>query len=308
MSNFPMLVKGKYRDFLQRLSKAKTWSQRLSAVTTFRPSFLLPDIPEIADPLCGLSMGQTAEVLVREFRIAREEQDQFALASQQKAYQAMTNGVFDDEIMPIPVPPVYTEMQVHDDGVRANQTLEALSQLKPIFDKLTGTVTAGTSSQVTDGAAAVVLMRESQAKAEGLKPLGYIRGYAEAGLQPSHMGLGPVYAISKLLSHTGMQLNDFDLIEINEAFAAQVLAVVKACGSESFARQELGREKALGDFDTQKLNVNGGALALGHPLGASGTRLVLTLLKELNRRKKNLGLASLCIGGGQGQAMIVEVE
>lgn len=308
MSNFPMLVKSKYRDFLQRLNKAKSWPQRLSALSTFRPGFLLPDIPEIADPLCSLNMGQTAEVLVREFRITREEQDAFALSSQQKAYQAMTDGLFNDEIVPIPVPPAYNTMQMNDDGIRANQTIEALAKLKPSFDKLTGTVTAGTSSQVTDGAAAVVLMRESQAKAEGLIPLGYIRDYAEVGLQPSRMGLGPVFAISKLLGLTGMQLNEFDLLEINEAFAAQVLAVVKASGSEAFARQELGRDTALGQIDMSRLNVNGGALAIGHPLGASGTRLVITLLKELKRRKKNLGLAALCIGGGQGQAMIVEVE
>lgn len=308
MSNFPVVVRKKFKEFLQRLGKAKTWQQKLAALFSFRPGFLLPEIPEISDPLCGLSMGQTAEVLAREFRIDREEQDKFALKSQQRAAKAIADGVFADEVVPVPLPPHYNVVQMQDDGARANQTLEALAKLKPSFDKLTGTVTAGTSSQVTDGAAAVLLMRESQAKAMGYKPLGYIRDYAAAGLQPRRMGLGPAFAISKLLARTKLQLSDFDLIEINEAFAVQVLAVVKACASDQFAKQELGRDKALGVIDMEKLNVNGGAVALGHPLGASGTRIVLTLLNELNRRKKNRGLASLCVGGGQGQAVIVEVN
>lgn len=308
MSNFPIVIKKRFKEFLQRLTKAKTWSQRLAALATFRPGFLMPEIPEISDPLCGLSMGQTAEILAREFKISRKEQDQFALASQQRAAKAIADNTFASEIFPLPIPPDYSNMQAQDDGARANQTLDALSKLKPSFDKLNGTVTAGNASQVTDGAAAVLLMRESQAKALGYKPLGYIRDYAAAGLQPSRMGLGPAFAISKLLTKTGLQLSDFDLIEINEAFAVQVLAVVKACASDEFARKELGRDKALGTIDLEKLNINGGAVALGHPLGASGTRIVITLLNELIRKKKNRGLASLCVGGGQGQAVVVEVQ
>lgn len=308
MSNFPVLINKKYKSFLTRLGKAKGWQQKLAALCSFRPSFIVPEIPEISDPLCALSMGQTAENLSREFHITREQQDAFALLSQQRACRAMDDGFLSEEIVPIPVPPKYSDMQLQDDGPRANQTLEALAALKPSFDKVTGSVTAGNSSQITDGAAAVLLMPESVAKEMGLKPLGYIREYAVAGLQPSRMGLGPAFAISKLLAKTEMKLSDIDLIEINEAFAAQVLAVQSACASDDFARRELGRDKAVGEIATDKLNVNGGAIALGHPLGASGTRLVLTLLKELNRRKKNVGLASLCIGGGQGQAAIVEVE
>jgi acetyl-CoA acyltransferase len=308
MSNFPVLVNKQYRNFLMRLGKSKGWLQKLAAAFSFRPSFVVPEIPEISDPLCSLSMGQTAEVLSREFRITREEQDAFALRSQQRACQAMDAGFLAEEILPIPVPPKYTEMQIQDDGPRANQTLESLAALKPSFDKVTGTVTAGNASPLTDGAAAVLLMLESKAKEQGFVPLGYIRDYAVAGLQPSRMGLGPTFAISKLLEKTGMKLADIDLIEINEAFAAQVLAVERACASDDFAKKELGRDKAVGQIDPDKLNVNGGAIALGHPLGASGTRLVLTLLKELNRRKKNVGVASLCIGGGQGQAALVEVD
>lgn len=308
MSNFPIVIKKRFKNFLQRFNKAKDWKAKLAALFSFRPSFLMPEIPEISDPLCGLSMGQTAEVLAREFRISRQEQDQFALLSQQRAIKAINEGLFNGEIVPIPVPPQYSSMQSQDDGPRANQTLDALSKLKPSFDSVTGTVSAGNASQVTDGAAAVILMKESKAKEMGLEPLGYIRDYAAAGLQPSRMGLGPVFAISKLLKRTGMQLSDFDLIEINEAFAVQVLAVVKACASEEFARKELGRDTALGTIDLEKLNVNGGAVALGHPLGASGTRLIITLLNELRRRKKNRGLASLCVGGGQGEAVILEVK
>jgi len=308
MSNFPVLVKRQFKDFLTRLNKAKTFTQKLAVLPSFRPSFLIPQIPEIADPLCGLNMGQTAENLVREFKISRAEQDQFALLSHQRAAKATKDGVFAQEISPLPVTPAFNVMQTQDDGVRNDPTLEALTKLKPIYDRFTGSVTAGTSSQVTDGAAVVLLMHESKAKALGLKPLGYIRDYAEAGLDPARMGLGPVFATSKLLARTGIKLADIDLIEINEAFASQVLAVVKAFASDDFAKRELGRDKALGEIDMDKLNVNGGAIALGHPLGASGTRLVLTLLKELKRRGKNLGLAALCVGGGQGQAVIVEAN
>lgn len=308
MSNFPVTIKKSYKDFLMKLNKAKGWGQKLSILTSFRLSFLIPEIPEIQDPLCGLNMGQTAELLAREFFISRQEQDQFALLSQERAIEAINEGYFSNEIIPIALPEQYTIMQTQDDGPRSNPTLEALARLRPIFDPVMGTVTAGNASQITDGAAAVLLMKESKAKEMGFKPLGYIRDYAVAALQPSRMGLGPAFAIAKLLKQTGMTLNDFDLFEINEAFAAQVLAVIKACSSDDFARKELDRDRALGHIDIEKLNVNGGAIALGHPLGASGTRLVITLLNELKRKNKNSGLAALCIGGGQGQAIALEVK
>lgn len=308
MSNFPVLFPKEMKDFLMNVSKAKTFSDKLKAALAFRPGFIKPQIPEIADPLCGLSMGQTAENLSRDFKITREEQDKFALRSQLRAAKATQDGLFHDEIFPLPVPPKYDKMQLIDEGPRGNQTLEALEKLKPVFDPLTGSVTAGNSSPITDGAACVILMRESKAKELGLKPIGYIKEFASAGLDPSRMGLGPVYATSKLLAKTNLEVKDFDLIEINEAFAAQVLAVMKAFESEEFAKTKLGRDKALGAIDPEKLNVNGGAIALGHPLGASGARLILTLILELKRRNKHLGLATLCVGGGQGEACIVEVD
>jgi acetyl-CoA acyltransferase len=307
MSHVPILFPKQMRDFLLRWSKAKTWGQKLKNIFSFRPSFLFPEIPQIADPLCGLSMGQTAEVLAKEFQISREDQDAFALQSHLKALQAIREGYFSQEIVPLLVPPKW-EVQTKDEGPRENPSIEALQKLKPIFDPLTGTVTAGNSSQVTDGAAAVLLMRESTAKKFELKPLGYVTDYAAAGLDPRKMGLGPVYATAKLLEKAKRKLSEIELIEINEAFAAQVLAVEKAFASDAFAQKELGLSKALGVIPHDRLNVNGGAIALGHPLGSSGTRLVITLLRELKRRGYRTGIATLCVGGGQGQAALLEVS
>jgi len=308
MSGFPILFNKKAREFLQRLGKAKTFKEKLAVILSFRPGFLKPEIPAIADPLCGLTMGQTAENLVRDFRISRQEQDEFALRSHQRAVKAMNDGFLAGEIVPVPVAPKNQAMQTVDDGPRSNTTMEALSKLKPVFEPVTGSVTAGNSSQVTDGAAAVLLMRESKAKALGLQPLGYFRIDAYAALEPSRMGLGPFFAIAKLLDKTGMKLSDIDQFEINEAFAGQVLAVIKALDSAEYVKKALGRDTPIGKLDIEKLNVNGGAVALGHPLGASGTRLVITLLREMKRRNKNIGIAALCIGGGQGEGAILEAN
>lgn len=308
MSRFPVLFRPKMRDFLMKLSKAKNWKQKLRTLFSFRFSMLVPDVLEIGDPLCGLSMGQTAELVSRDLKVTKEEQDQFALMSQQRAWDATLKGKLAEEIVPVPLMSEEKPMQMQDDGVREGQTLEALAKLKPVFDPVTGTVTAGTSSQVTDGACALLLMKESKAKSLGLKPLGFFQTFSVVGLEPSRMGMGPAYAIAKILKQTGKNLSDFDLIEINEAFAAQVLASRKALASLEFCQKQLGLDKAVGEIDLNRLNVNGGAIALGHPLGASGARLVLTILKELKRRKGHLGLVALCIGGGQGEAAIVEVE
>ncbi len=307
MSHFPILFNKGMRGFIQRMSKARSLMQKLSSLFSFRLGFLKPEIPEIADPLCAMNMGQTAELLARQFHITRQDQDQYALQSQQRASLAQKEGRFAEEIVPIPSMPSFS-MQQLDDGIRHETTMEGFSALKPAFEKQTGTVTAGNSSQVTDGACAVLLMRESLALELGLTPIGYIKDYATVALEPSRMGLGPAYAISKLLEKTDKKLEEIDLFEINEAFAAQVIAVERALESQDFSRRELGREEALGAIDREKLNVNGGAIALGHPVGVSGARLVLTLLKELGRRGKKTGVASLCVGGGQGEAVLVEVE
>lgn len=294
MTHIPITISEPARDFLMKLSKAKGIGELLKQLFAFRFSFLKPVVPEINDPLCGLTMGETAENLAREYHVTRKEQDQFAFESQRRASEAKKRGLFREESIPVLIPG--KEAVLEDDGIRQDQTFEQLEKLKPVFDRFAGTVTAGTSSQVTDGAAALVLMSEEEAKRRSLKPLAYLTEHAEVGVDPSRMGIGPAFAIKKLLKKMNRPLSDFDLIEINEAFAAQVLAVVKELSKES------------GELSLEKVNVNGGAIAIGHPLGASGTRLILTLAKELKRRGLKRGIASLCIGGGQGQAVAIEVE
>ena len=237
----------------------------------------------------GYHMGITAENVAREYDISREMQDELALISQHKAVAAINSGAFQAEIVPVSVTSrKKTIVFERDEFPKADSTAEGLAALRPAFDKA-GTVTAGNASGINDGAAALVIMEESAAVAAGLKPLARIKAYASGGVAPAMMGMGPVPATQKALQLSGLQLSDIDLIEANEAFAAQFLAVGKTLG-----------------FDTQKVNVNGGAIALGHPIGASGARILVTLLHALQARDKTLGLATLCIGGGQGIAMIVE--
>src|SRR5262249_14071172 len=231
--------------------------------------------------------------------------EECALESHRRVVAAQDRCVLSEEIAPLPAEVAGQEIK-EDVGPRREQSLEALAKLKPYFKK-DGTVTVGNSCPLTDGAAAVVVMPGDAARAEGREPLGYLRAYAYAGVGPRRMGLGTVVATSKLLEKTGRQLGDMDLIELNEAFAAQVLANQKAFASDRFAQEHLGRGKALGTLDPARLNVNGGAIALGHPVGATGTRLVITLLKELRRRGLRWGLVTLCVGGGQGAALLLEL-
>jgi acetyl-CoA acetyltransferase family protein len=251
-------------------------------------------------------MGDTAEVLAKEFHISREAQDEFALRSHRRAAAAESEGRFDDERIAVFLPPSYNAAVETDVGPRADQSMEALGRLRPVFDRRHGTVTAGNACMITDGAAATLVMDEATAHDMGFEPLGRVAGYAWAGCSPRRMGLGPCYATPPALDEAGCELADIDLIEINEAFAAQVMACELCFRSAAFARDELGRDRAVGDIDGQRLNVNGGAIALGHPVGSSGTRLVVTLLHELKRRSARRGLATLCIGGGQGGAMVLE--
>jgi acetyl-CoA acetyltransferase family protein len=241
----------------------------------------------LLDTYAGLYMAQTAENLARKYEISREEQDQFALQSQQCATEASKAGRLAEEIVPVPVGRK-GELVKEDDHMRPDTTMEGLAKLKPAFSK-DGFVTAGNASGIVDGAAMLVVTSADNAKAKGAKALGRIKSWGISGCDPEIMGIGPVPATQIALKKAGLQLEDIDLIEVNEAFAAQILAVVK----------ELG-------IDREKLNVNGGAIALGHPLAASGTRILLSVLYELRRRNKQYGLATACIGGGQGIAMIVE--
>lgn len=309
MSQIPLLFGPRMTELFVRLMRARTIGQRVRALASFRPSFLKPIVAiqlGLTDPICGLNMGETAEVLAREFGITRDQQDAFALRSHQRAIEAQASGRLAEEIVPVPVLPKYDRIHSHDDGPRAEQSREALKKLRPFFDRHAGTVTAGNACPITDGAVALLLASEKKAKELGLEPIGYLTASAYAGLDGRRMGLGPAYATAKLLAQTDLELSDFDLIEINEAFAAQVIANQRAFVSESFARDELGRKKPLGELDDEKLNVNGGAIAFGHPVGATGSRLVLTLLKELKRRNLKRGLATLCVSGGQGAAIALE--
>ncbi len=306
MSQIPLYYTAEYAQWLEGVWRAKSPFARLGAFARFRPRMLTPRIAlaeGLTDLTCGLNMGQTAEVLAREFHVTREQQDEFALRSHQRAVAARER--LREEIAPVFPPPGF-DMVRDDVGPRDNQTIEALGKLRPYFDRRTGTVTVGNACQVTDGAVALLVGSGQVASEWPVPPLGRVRAFAFAGLAPSRMGLGPVFAMSRALEHAGMTLDDMELFEINEAFAAQVLACLHAARSDAFARAELGRDGALGEIPLDRLNVNGGAIALGHPVGASGARLILTLLMEMRRRGLKRGMASLCVGGGQGAAFIVE--
>lgn len=306
MSNIPLLYSDEFRNFIAKFTYSKSITEKFKILTTFRLKFLKPTIGLISgltDPISGKIMGITAENLANEFKISRAAQDEYALNSHKKAQKAMESGIFKDEIHPIMAKNASISS---DDGIRFNQTIEGLNKLNPIFIRDGGTVTAGNSSQVSDGACSLIVCSESKAKELNLEPIGYISDYSYAGLDAHRMGLGPIYATKKLFDKTGLSLKDIDLIEINEAFAAQVIANIKAFASEEFC-QKTFNSPALGQIDESILNVNGGAIALGHPVGMSGARIILTALKELKRRDKNRALATLCIGGGQGAAFLLEI-
>jgi acetyl-CoA acetyltransferase family protein len=308
MSNIPFYFTKPLQEVITRINRAKTFGQKIQALAKFKLKYLSPRVGlemGLTDPVSGLIMGLTAEVLAREFDITREEQDRFALESHLKAVKA--KALLKEEIVPVICEPKYKTIVDADNGPREGQTLEALEKLKPYFDRKSGTVTVGNSSQVTDGAAALLLMDAARANELNYQPLGYIRAYAFAGVEPQRMGIGPAHAIPKVLKKAGMALKDIQAIEINEAFAAQVLACLRALDSKKFA-EEFGYEGYTGRVDPAILNVNGGAIALGHPVGATGARLILTMLKHMNRSNLNTGLVSLCVGGGQGAAVVVEKQ
>lgn len=326
MSQLPVLLPEKFQDLFGKLFAAKGPSQALpllwrlfkydvntikALLTSNQKSDFFPVIAVmkgLTDPFVGINMGQTAEILAKEFGISREQQDAFALRSHQLASKATKEGKMREEIAAFPLPPNYKETLTTDIGPRENQSMEALAKLKPFFDKKTGTITAGNSCPITDGAAMVILMSREKANALGYKPIASIRGYGFAGLEPERMGLGPVYATPVALKRSGLSMKDIGLVELNEAFAAQVLACQKAFDSDEFGRTKLGLPGKIGEIKNDIMNVNGGAIAMGHPVGTTGTRIVLTLAKEMKRRQVQFGLATLCIGGGQGGSMVLELE
>lgn len=326
MSQIPILQPRRFQDIYNNLFAAKgpkqalplLWSLFKADVKQIKAMLagnmkdeyfpIIGVMQGLTDPFVGINMGQTAEILAKEWGLTREMQDKFALRSHHLAAAAMKEGRFAQEITPVYLPPKFAEVISEDIGPRANQTMEALAKLKPFFDKATGTITAGNSCPITDGAAMVLLMSREKAEAQGYKPLATIRSYGFAGLEPERMGLGPVYSTPVALKRAGLSMKDIGLVELNEAFAAQVMACQKAFDSDKFAQEKLGLSAKVGEIRDDIMNVNGGAIALGHPVGATGTRIVLTLAKEMKRRNTQFGLATLCIGGGQGGAMIIENE
>ena len=309
MSLVPLLYSEVAAKKFTALARAKTMKEKLAVATSFRPEDFKPRVGlqmGLSDPVSGLNMGQTAENVARDFDITREDQDRFSLQSHLKAVAAKDK--LKEEITPVYLPTIRNGQAYidEDNGPRKGQTMEALAKLKPVFEKVSGSVTAGNASQITDGAVALLMMNEKALKASGLTPLGKLIAFQYAGCDPTRMGLGPVYAIHKSEQRDGLGLKDADLIEVNEAFAAQVIGCQRAARDAKYCREKLGRDSALGEIPDDILNVNGGAIALGHPVGVTGARLVLTALKELRRRKAKRALLSLCVGGGQGGAVWVE--
>ena len=306
MSHAPVLLDTAMVAWLGEWNRARSLPARLKALASLRPVHLKPVIGllrGLTDPVVGLSMGQTAEILAHRFAISREAMDRFALESHRRLAAAQDAGHFEDEIEP-----VYAEGEAltSDDGLRRDTDLESLGRLKPVFDRPFGKVTAGNSAQVTDGAAWLLLASEEAVERHGLPVLGRILDSQWAGLDPAQMGLGPVHAMAPLLDRHGLDSSDIDYWEINEAFAAQVLACLAAWEDADYCRAELGRDQAFAPIPPERLNLDGGGISIGHPVGASGARIVLHLLRVLRREGGRRGVASLCIGGGQGGAMLVE--
>ncbi len=306
MSAIPLMYSNAAKEKFLGVFTAKSVPARIAAAAKFRPADFKPVAGlelGLTDPVCELNMGQTAEVLAKEFHISREEQDAYALRSHQRATAARAKLA--EEIVPVPIPPDYGRLAMIDNGVRENQSLGALAKLKPYFDRKFGTVTAGNSSQITDGGAAVIVASLDAARGFGLKPLGYVRAFGFAGTDPARMGLGPALATPIALKRAGLRWADIGLVELNEAFAAQVLACQRVWNSAEWASRH--DSEPIGELDLDRTNVNGGAIALGHPVGSTGTRQVLTLLGEMRRQQVQFGLATMCIGGGQGGAIVVEL-
>ena len=311
MSQYPLIVGRKMTAMFAKLAGARSLGQRLAALASFRPSFLRPRIAlleGLTDPSCDLLMGQTAELLARDFGITREECDAYAAQSHGRAARARDRGRFEREILPVmPLGARAGDSSlIHDDSIRDEQTPAKLSKLRPYFEKPDGVVTVGNACGITDGAGALIVTTLERARALDLEPLARIKSWAWSGCDPERMGLGPVYATSRVLEDAGVSLADVGAIELNEAFAAQVIACQRAFGSASFAERRLGRAAAVGELDLGRTNVNGGAIALGHPVGATGARLLLTAAHELEAGDHELTLATLCIGGGQGGAVLLE--
>jgi acetyl-CoA acyltransferase len=309
LSDVPILFSRKFADALVSASKGKNVGQKLGAFSKIRPRDLAPETPAIAESTTGLTMGESAEKMAKENGISREAQDRFALQSHQRAAEATASGRFKDEVMTVIVPPKFENVVEADNLIRGDSTLEAMAKLKPVFDRKFGTITAANASPLTDGAAAVILMSEDRVKALGIKPIGFIKSYAYAATDPAEQLLqGPALALPVALDRAKLQLSDIGVIEMHEAFAAQVLSNIQWMGSKKIAQEKLGRSEAVGAIDPEKINRTGGSIALGHPFGATGARIVTTVCNELQLTGQQYGLVTVCAAGGIGVAMVLERE
>jgi len=307
LSDVPILHSRRMAQALVDLQKAKSLGARIGILSRLRPRDLVPQAPAIAEPSTGLTMGESAEKMAQENGITREEQDRIAFLSHRNAARAFEEGRLAGELCAVYVPPRYETAVVSDNLLRKDASLEALAALPPVFDRRHGTVTAGNSSALTDGAAVVLLMSEEKAKAEGREPLAYVKTWAVAAVDPGgQLLMGPGLAVPRALEQAGLQLSDVDLIEMHEAFGAQVASNIQALESEAWARERLGRSTPVGRVDRERLNVNGSSIALGHPFGATGARITTTLANEMKRRGVKYGLVSICAQGGMGFAMVLE--
>lgn len=306
LTDIPILFSPEMRNALVRASKARSMGERVQAFRAIRPRHLAPVTPAIAEPTTGETMGESAEKMAKANGISREAQDRWALRSHQLAAAGTADGRLTREIAPAYLPDS-AEVVSSDNGIREDSSLEKLASLKPVFDRRYGSVTAGNASPLTDGASAVLLMSEERAKALGYSPLGYIRSYAYAALAPDDQLLqGPVYAAPVALERAGITMKDVGLLEIHEAFAAQVLSNLQWFDSDRVAKERLGRDKAIGIPPEDRINVMGGSIAIGHPFGATGGRVTVTLLNELRRRGEQFGMISVCAAGAMGFVMVVE--
>jgi len=309
LSDIPILFSKNFADALVSSSKQKSVGGKLGSFRKIRPKDLAPDAPAIAESTTGLTMGESAEKMAKENGITREAQDKFALQSHHRAAEATASGRFKDEVMTVLVPPGYDDIVETDNLIRGDSTLEAMAKLRPVFDRKYGTITAANASPLTDGAAAVILMSEDKAKALGIKPIGFIKSYAYAATDPFDQLLqGPVFALPVALERAKISLKDIGVIEMHEAFAAQVLSNIQWIGSKKIAQERLGRSEPVGDIDPEKINLTGGSIALGHPFGATGSRIVTTVCNELQRTGQQYGLVTVCAAGGIGVAMVLERE
>jgi acetyl-CoA acyltransferase len=307
LSHVPITVSDKLSKSLVRAAKGKTLGQKLAAFGRVRPRDLIPVQPAIAEPTTGETMGASAERMAKENGISREDQDAWALRSHQLAAAGTEDGRLTAEIAPTYVPPGFEEVVLKDNGIRSDTSIAKLAHLRPVFDRRHGSVTAGNASPLTDGASALVLINGDRAVAEGVEPLGWVRSWAWSAVDPAGQLLqGPAYAAPIALDRAGLSMRDIGLMEMHEAFAAQVLSNLQGFSSREFARKELGRDKAIGHPDLDRINVMGGSIAIGHPFAATGGRLTITLLNEMARRDIQFGLITVCAAGGLGFAMVVE--